>query len=266
MRALRQWRMPWWLRATEQLHLARLVRGLRYDTRYLPAAERASDDDGLRMLALAVHARRYDFELRRLPHDASVLIEDVGFNAIFAAANRALVALAGPLDPELAGAFDRHRESFDQLWHEPTQQYCSRDAVTHGSLTEPTVAGFLPLWGGVVTEARAEQLVHWLQAPATWPAYPVPSVPLDAPDFHESRYWKGPTWVNTNWAVIQGLERYGYDDLADDLRRRTLDLVDRAGFSEYFSPTTGEGYGAAQFSWTAALAIDLTAARAPIRA
>src|SRR5207248_4783431 len=71
MHALRRWRMPWWLRAAERLRLARVVRGLRYDTRYLPAAERASDDDGLRMLALAVHAKRHGFELRRMPEHGS---------------------------------------------------------------------------------------------------------------------------------------------------------------------------------------------------
>ena len=69
MHALRAWRMPWCLRVAERLHLARLLRSLRYDTRYLPATERASDDDGLRMLALAIHARRYDFDLRRMPRD-----------------------------------------------------------------------------------------------------------------------------------------------------------------------------------------------------
>jgi hypothetical protein len=259
MRALRDWRMPWWVRAAERLRLAHLLRRLRYDTRYLPAVDRASDDDGLRMLALALHIERYDFELRRLPDDGSVLIEDVGFNAMFAAANRALVALTDMLDPELVGTFDRHREAIEDLWHEPTQQYCSRDAVTGEPRTEPTVAGFLPLWGGT---ARAGQLVERLRSRAYWPAHPVPSVPVDAPDFFESRYWKGPTWVNMNWAIVEGLARCDELGLSDDLRRHTLDLVDRFGFFEYFSPLTGDGHGAENFSWTAALTIDLaTSAR-----
>ncbi len=42
-----------------------------------------------------------------------------------------------------------------------------------------------------------------------------------------------------------------------ELRRRTLALVDEHGFAEYFSPLTGDGHGAPDFSWTAALAIDL---------
>ena len=251
MRALRDWKMPWWVRTAERLHLARLLRRLRYDTRYLPATERASDDDGLRMLALAVHLRRHDFDLGRLPPDRSVLIEDVAFNAMFAAANDALARLGATV---LADETARHLAALEQLWHEPTQRYCSRDAVTHEPLTEPTVAGFLPLWGGT---DRAAALVAQLRQAPNWPAHPVPSVPVGAPDFQETRYWKGPTWVNTNWMVIEGLARHDEHDLADDLRRRTLALVDRHGFAEYFSPLTGEGHGAADFSWTAALTIDL---------
>ena len=82
-------------------------------------------------------------------------------------------------------------------------------------------------------------------------------MPIGAPDFQATRYWKGPTWVNTNWMIVEGLERHGEPGRADDLRRRTLDLVERSGFTEYFSPLTGEGHGAGEFSWTAALAIDL---------
>jgi glycogen debranching enzyme len=82
-------------------------------------------------------------------------------------------------------------------------------------------------------------------------------VPTDASQFDEDRYWKGPTWLNTNWMVVNGLRVYEQHAVADDLTERTLDMVDRAGFYEYFSPLSGEGYGAPDFSWTAALVVDL---------
>jgi hypothetical protein len=254
MHALRAWRMPWYLRVAERLHLARLLRSLRYDTRYLPATERASDDDGLRMLALAIHARRYDFDLRRMPRTGSVLIEDVGFNAFFAAANRALRSLGADLG-ELEPDIDAHAAAIEDLWHGPTGQYCSRDAVTHQPLLQPTIATFLPLLTGT---GHVAELVELLGDPERyWPAYPVPSVPVGAGEFQEHRYWKGPTWVNTNWAIIEGLRYQGRAELADELRRRTLALVDEHGFAEYFSPFTGDGHGAPEFSWTAALTVDL---------
>jgi hypothetical protein len=266
MDALRAMRMPLWLRAAERLRLARLLRSLRYDTRQLPAADRTSDDDGLRMLALAVHAKAYDFELRRIPRDdRAVLIEDVAFNSLLAAANRSLAAIAPAigesLPAELAASMARTTTTLEQLWHEPTQAYCSRNAVTGAVLTPRTVATFLPLWAGVVDTARADQLVALLRRPeAYWPEFPVPSVPLEATHYQETRYWKGPTWVNTNWAIIQGLRESGASgatELAEELRTRTVAMVARSGFFEYFSARTGEGHGATDFSWTAALAIDL---------
>jgi glycogen debranching enzyme len=87
--------------------------------------------------------------------------------------------------------------------------------------------------------------------------YPVPSVPLDSPFFDADRYWQGPSWVNTNWLIIDGLKRYGFMEEAKDLTEKTLAMVISGGPYEYFNPVNGQGLGAADFSWTAALTIDL---------
>ena len=79
-----------------------------------------------------------------------------------------------------------------------------------------------------------------------------------SPAFDGRRYWRGPTWVNVNWMLIEGLRRAG-DGAADRLADRTLELIDRVGFREYFDPRSGEGCGAEDFAWTAALALDLLA-------
>ena len=62
------------------------------------------------------------------------------------------------------------------------------------------------------------------------------------------------------FADLDALDRRGAPELAAELRDRTLALVDEHGFAEYFSPTDGTGHGAPEFSWTAALTIDLVAA------
>ena len=122
----------------------------------------------------------------------------------------------------------------------------------------PTIATFLPLWAGIPTGERAARLLAALRDTASfWPAFPVPSVPVDAPQFRAVRYWKGPTWVNTNWMLVDALHAYGEADLAEQLRARTLAMVAGAGSYEYFSPLDGSGHGAPDFSWTAALTIDL---------
>jgi glycogen debranching enzyme len=260
MRELRRMRTPRWMRLVLRLHLTRLVAFLRRDTRFAPKAERASDADGLRMLVLANRARRHGFELRRLPLDDSVQIEDLAFNSILAVANRALASIAGALgrelDPALSASAARTVDALQQLWDDADGRYYSRNARTGELLRMPTVATFLPLWSGI-PRPRVDRLLEQLRRPTNWTRFPVPSVPTDGPQFDDDRYWKGPTWVNTNWLVVRGLQECGEAALAGELCARTLELADRSGFAEYFSPLTGDGFGAHEFSWTAALVIDL---------
>ena len=262
MQELARMPVPWWVHVAVRLRLARVLRFLRRDTRLVPAAERASDDDGLRMLVLIRRAKRYGFELRRIPPHRAPLIEDVAFNALLAAANESLGYIAGELgtliDPELARSFTRTTAAMNELWDDDAGQYFSRNATTGTAVDLCTVATFLPLWAGLASPAQATRLVERLRAPSGfWPRFPVPSVPTDAPYYEPDRYWKGPTWVNMNWVIIEGLRRYRFHALADELRDRTLDLVDEMGFAEYFSALTGTGFGADDFSWTAALVLAL---------
>jgi hypothetical protein len=270
MQTLARMPLPWWLRIAARVRLARALRRVRNDTRHIPAAERASDDESLRMLVLATRAKKHDFQLARMPVATSVLIEDLAFNAILVAANRSLELIARDLDVALPSALEqcvrRTEGAFEQLWDESSGQYYSRDAVTKRLIKVPTIATFVPLWSGIPTPARAERLITLLKEPRSfWPRYPVPTVPIDSSEFREAAYWKGPTWVNMSWMIEEGLRNYDRVDLADDLRLQTLALVERAGCSEYFSPLTGEGYGADGFSWTAALVIDLLARENPTR-
>jgi len=264
MRELRRMPAPWWMRVALALHLVRLVELFRTDTRYAPAEERASTADGLRMLVLARRARRHRFDLQRMPPAESVLVEDLAFNSLLAVANRSLEDIASdlekPIEPELVRHFRATRSALEELWDESSGQYYSRNAVTGALLDIPTVATFLPLWAGTPSRARATRLLSLLREPSGfWPRFPVPSVPTDARQFDDDRYWKGPTWVNMNWAIIEGLRVYGEAELADELRRRTVELVERAGPAEYFSALDGRGFGAPDFSWTAALTLDLLA-------
>jgi hypothetical protein len=62
--------------------------------------------------------------------------------------------------------------------------------------------------------------------------------------------------MNTNWYLTRGLRRHGRADLARVIEDRSAQLVERAGFREYYDPLTGEGHGARDFSWTA-LVLDM---------
>jgi glycogen debranching enzyme len=145
------------------------------------------------------------------------------------------------------------------LWDPYTETYYSRDFVTHRFMKNPGVANLLPLYSGTISEERAALLVKNIENEHIFgPAYPVPSAPLNSTHFSPVCYWQGPTWVNTNWLIIDGLRRYGYHDHAETLTETTLELIAQHGFHEYFNPISGDPLGTSDFSWTAALAIDLS--------
>jgi glycogen debranching enzyme len=184
------------------------------------------------------------------------------FNCILIRANEHLQTIAKTigreLPPALLNNMELAKKALEQLWDEPTGQYYSRSFVSHKLIEEPTIATLLPLYAGSINKERAKQLVALLKnRKAFGTRWPVPSVPLNSPDFNPIRYWQGPTWVNTNWLIIDGLERYGFNKEAADLREHTLELVAKSGISEYFNPKTSQPAGAQNFSWTAALVVDL---------
>jgi len=191
-------------------------------------------------------------------------VQDVSFNALLAMANRDLTTLAADagiaVDPALRDRFAATPDALETLWNDEHGTYCARDAVTGATLGPPTIAAFTMLAAGAHDE-RLRRLVARLRTDAWWPAHPVPSIAADAAEFDPERYWSGPTWVNTNWLVIEGLRRRGELALADELRCRTVDLVAEHGSAEYFSAITGTPLGADAFSWTAALVLDLATPR-----
>ncbi len=121
----------------------------------------------------------------------------------------------------------------------------------------PTPFSFLPMWSGIADQQQARLIHGEITDPAKfWTEYAVPTTALDYPKFDENGYWRGTTWINTNWLTIEGLLKYGFTETAETLKEKTLKLVDRGGFFEYYNPLTGKGLGTEDFGWST-LVIDL---------
>jgi hypothetical protein len=112
------------------------------------------------------------------------------------------------------------------LWDEESGFYYDRE-LDGDLLPIKSNAGFLPLFAGIASAGQAARLVTHLSDPTQfWPHLPVPTIALDEPSY-EPDMWRGPTWININRLICLGLRRYGYHDLACELRQRTLDEINR---------------------------------------
>ena len=262
MQELSQHLLPAWIRFMQKTHLDSTIGWFRTDTRYVPAEQRLSNVEALALYDTQRRLRRKAYDINRILDHSLFTIEDLTFNCILIRANEHLRKIATTLREELPEELLKRmklgEKALEDLWDPYTEQYYSRDFVTHRLLKEPSVAALMPLYAGTISGEQAKVLVKSLENEHVFgTAFPVPSTPLNTNWFNPKCYWQGPSWVNTNWLIIDGLERYGFKHHAAALMDSTLEMVAQNGCREYFNPITGEGLGAENFSWTAALTIDL---------
>lgn len=221
------------------------------------------DYDLYMFLVELIASHRYDF--KRYSPRTPFAVYDALFNAIWYRAatdlNRIAASLGEPpaVSPEELRAFaDAYRM---MLWDEASCLFRDYNLKARAQIPVDTFAGLSAIYGGLVNRVQAEAMVvrylwrcrgHRL----------LPSVPPDQPSFEPDRYWRGPVWINVNWLLIRGLEEVGLPTYAAALADETLALVHHSGWYEYFNAWTGDGLGGKDFSWTAALVVDLV--RRPI--
>ena len=117
---------------------------------------------------------------------------------------------------------------------------------------------FSPMFAGAISKKEATELVedHLLNEKEFWTAYPIPTVAISEKKFSARGYWRGPAWVNINWLVHRGLLRYGFKSVAEELLQKTIAVIKKSGFREYYNPLTGDGLGAKDFGWST-LVVDM---------
>ena len=238
----------------------------RKDTEHVSADMRPSDDDYDRYIYLVDLFRKNSYDEERIARVCPFLIQDPLFNSILCRANRSLAAIARAIgeSPDLPTFWAEKTAGRMQkkLWCEEREIFNAYDLVADELIHVDTAAGFMPLFGGAATQKQAEVLYRRLDSASFCSlhqgnCYTIPNYDTQAEAFDRANYWRGPVWININWMLFHGLRNYGYTLKADSLAKDLLQLPIRFGFHEYFDSFDGTGYGSDNFSWTAALFIDL---------
>ena len=253
---------PGWLNILDVPLIDKIGEYIRFDNKFVSKGERASNSEAIALHFLRNRIRHLDYDSSKVLENAKFAIQDITYNSILIRANTLLEEIAVIINETIPAELLRHTSkataALESLWDNEAKSYYSRDFISNKLIKEPSIGGLLPLYSGVISKKRATELVNELEDTNSFALnYPVPSVPLNSTWFSPSRYWQGPTWVNTNWLIIDGLRRYGFNEQAKKLSLSTLQLVNQHGFYEYFDPINGLPHGADNFSWTAALTIDL---------
>ncbi len=255
-----------WTEALARVPLTTVPEYRRRDRQHVAADERPVAGDYDRFMTLIHGYREASWDADRLYRTAPFCVQDTFTSAILGRADedlRFLAELAGEPTAEIDNWLGRTRSAFGtRLWDEEAGLYYDFDLRADQRVRENTCATFMPLYAGLASEAQAARLVEHLlnpdeYAPDDTTRYFLPSAAKNSPYFEPRRYWRGPVWLNINWLVIQGLRRYGYAEVADTLKAHTFELIERGGFAEYYDPRDGTPCGARDFSWSAALTLEL---------
>ncbi|UGY91331.1 MGH1-like glycoside hydrolase domain-containing protein [Streptomyces gobiensis] len=239
----------------------------RADLGHGAAIDRPTDLDYGRYVRLAADYRDrgyHDHGQAETAHPFAV--EDPGVNSLLIASEHALAGIALALGRDPAGHLDRARRLTEALirrmWHPDMGQFLCHDVRAGAPIRERGVAGLLPL----IVPGLPGDIAAALLRTATGEHFGlggsarlVPSYDLRGPAFDPHRYWRGPAWFNVNWLLERGLRQHGHLERADELRSAALTAAAASGFAEYVDPYTGEARGTRDFSWTAALTLDLLA-------
>jgi alpha,alpha-trehalase len=244
----------------------------------LPAARRESLYRNIRAAAES----GWDFSSRwmRDPRDLRSLettdLVPVDLNALLYHAERTIAALralrGGTADGAVAARYrqaaEERRRTLVAAAYDPAEGYFfdvrwrTGDRVTD----RPTLAAAAPLYFGLASPEQGRAVAARLQRDFLKPGGFVTT------QIASGQQWDAPNgWPPLQWLAIQGVSRYGRDDIADDARNRWLalnrrtyrvtgkmtekydvsDLSKRAGGGEY---PTQDGFG-----WTNGVALGLAA-------
>jgi Trehalase len=256
---------PLWDEALERVSpdAARMPTYKRVDVRMADASQRPSDAEYDRYVYLVALFRELGYEPARIREVAPFALQPVLFNSLLVRSNQDLVEIARALgsDTEPFRTWSETTAAgLETLWDAERALYVDYDVVGARPVRVATSAGLAPLYAGVPDLSRADRMVERLASSRVHvgdSGWVVTSLSPADPGFQPSRYWRGPVWPILNWVLQRGLQRYGYRDHAEQVRRAIVELGRRSGFWEHYHPLTGRGQGGEQFAWTAALVLDL---------
>ena len=249
---------PLWDKPMNNIKIENNLKYKRKDNKIVKSDQRPLKIDYDRYVTIKNDLKKMNYNPKKLYYNSQFNVVDVGFNSLFLKACKDLIFLLGLINkksPLLKKYIKINEKNLIRLFNPKKRTFKNKD-LKNQTITEiPSITNFFMLFADLDNDKINAELIKSLKRYCKKEKYLFPSINSDHKSFEEKRYWRGPVWVNCNWIVYQGLKNKD-KKFAEIIRKKTINLIEKKKFREYYSSKTGLGMGAKNFSWSAALYLD----------
>lgn len=243
----------------------------RRDTSLVDPTQRPSQREYDHYLHIVDIAKKYHYDDAKIAENSPFLVQDPLFNSMLIKSNKALInlyELIGGNEEKVMQLQKWNKKSIasfnSKLFDKELGAYIHYDLRNEKPIRFVSSSSFSPLYAGIPSKEQAEVLVQtMMQKFGADDMYLCASFDPTNEKFNPKKYWRGPVWINLNWMLYYGLQDYGFYDIAKRIKSDSIEIMEKVGFYEYFDARKeayskdSKGYGGSNFSWSAALYLDL---------
>ena len=244
------------------LDKVKIEENLKYERRDLNVSRSSNrplkkDYDGY--ITLLNQFKKNKYNPSKIVNDSMFNVIDIGFNSILIRATKDLVEVSKKFNldfTDLKNKISKSEESLIKFYKDEDQSFFSYDFKNHNLIKVDAISNYFILFANLENQEINNKIIDKLKKYNSQKDYFFTTVNPKDKTFEETRYWRGPVWINSNWIVYQGLINKD-KNFSSLIKNKTLELLENKKFYEYYNYKTGECLGANNFSWSAALYLDL---------
>ena len=250
---------PLWDKPLNAIKIDKNLKYIRGDNKVVNPEFRPLDIDYDRYVTIKNHLRENNYNPRKLYKKSMFNVVDVGFNSIFLKASKDLLEIAKnfKLNFTKIGKYSKLSENkIKSLYKKKHNNFICKDLKSKKDINVPSITNYFPLFADFDDNKINNQIVNSLKNYNKNENYFFSSINPKYSSYEEKRYWRGPVWINCNWILYRAMKTKDRK-FSNLIKQKTIDLIEKKGFFEYYSSKTGKAMGANNFSWSAALYLDL---------
>ena len=250
---------PLWDAPLNKIKLEKNLKYKRGDIKVVNPEFRPLDIDYDRYVTIKNHLKKINYNPEKIYKLSMFNVVDLGFNSLFLKANKDLLKLLKKFNLNfliIKKYINNTENNILKLYDKKKDTFFCMDLKNKKKIFIPSITNYFLLFADLNNPFINKKIIKNLKKYNKNHKYVFSSIKPNHKTFEEKRYWRGPVWINCNWIIYQGLKNKD-NFFSKIIKKKTIKLIEKKGFHEYYSCKNGRAMGANNFSWSAALYLDL---------